>query len=153
MVLEKTLESPLGRKQIKPVNPNGNQPCMLCGRTDADVATPVVWLSNMNSWLIGKVPDAGKNWGQKEKWASEDEMTRWHHWCNGHELEQTSGDGEVQRGLACCSPWGCKELDTTGWLNKNKIKIKFLEANDKENVLLAVWERKFKNALHMEKER
>ena len=153
VVLEKTLESPFGSKQIKPVNPNWNQPCMLVGRTDADVETPVFWSSNVNSWLTGKVPDAGKNWGRKEKRTSEDEMAGWHHWCNGHEFEETSGNGEVQRGLACCSPWGCKELDITGWLNKNNIKIKFLEASDKQNVLLAVWERILKNTLHMEKQR
>ena len=74
VVLEKTLESPLGSKQIKPVNPNGNQPCMLFGRTDADIATPVIWSSNVNSWLIGKDPDAGKDWGQEEKRVTEDEM-------------------------------------------------------------------------------
>ena len=153
VVLEKTLESPFGSKQIKPVNPNWNQPCMLVGRTDADVETPVFWSSNVNSWLTGKVPDAGKNWGRKEKRTSEDEMAGWHHWCNGHEFEETSGNGEVQRSLACCSPWGCKEFDITGWLNKNNIKIKFLEASDKQNVLLAVWERILKNTLHMEKQR
>ena len=71
------------------------------------------------SWLLEKVPDAGKDWGQKEKRASEDEMAGWHHWCNGHELGQTLGDGEGQGGLACCSPWGHKELDSTGQLADN----------------------------------
>ena len=84
-----------------------------------DAEAPVFWSSDRNSWLIGKVPDAGKDWGQKEKRASEDEMARWHHWCNGHELGQTLGDGEGQRGLACCSPWGHKESDMTGRLNNN----------------------------------
>ena len=69
--------------------------------------------------VIGKVPDAGKDWGQKEKRASEDEMAGQHHRCNEHELGQTPGDGEGQGGLACCSPWGHKESDTTGWLNNN----------------------------------
>jgi len=74
---------------------------------------------NANSQLIWKVPDAGKDWRQKEKRASEDEMVGWHHQCNGHELEPTSGDGEGQGGLVCCIPWGRKELDMTGWLNNN----------------------------------
>ena len=78
-----------------------------------------IWSPDVNSWLIDKVPDAGKDWGQKEKRTSEDEMTGWHHWGNGHELGQTLGDGEGPTGPACCSPWGHKELDTTGWLNNN----------------------------------
>ena len=73
----------------------------------------------MNRWLIGKVPDAGKDWGQTEKRALEDEMGGRHHQCNEHELGQTSGDGEGQGGLVCCSPWGCKESDMTGWLDNN----------------------------------
>ena len=77
----------------------GNQPWMLVGRTDAEA--PVFWSPNANSWLIGKVPDAGKDWGKKEKRATEDEMAGQHHWCNGHELGQTPGDGEGQGGLAC----------------------------------------------------
>ena len=88
VVLEKTPESPLDSKEIKPVNPKGNQSWIFIGRNDADVETPAFWSSDVNSWLIGKVPDAGKDWGQKEKRASEDEMAGWHHWCNGHELEK-----------------------------------------------------------------
>ena len=87
-------------------------------RTDAETETPVLWSPDMNSWLIGKVPDAGKDWGQKEKKA-ENEMAGWHHQCNGHELGQTLGDGEGQGGLVCCSPWGHKELDTTRQLKNN----------------------------------
>ena len=63
------------------------------------------WSSGVNSQLIGKAPDAGKDWGQKEKTVSEDEMTGWHHWCDGDELGQTLGEGEGQGGLACCNPW------------------------------------------------
>ena len=118
VVLEKTPESPLDSKEIKPVNLKGNQPWILFGRTDAEGEPPVFWWSDGNSWLIGKVPDTGKDWGQKEKRVSEDEMAGWHHWCNGHELGQILGDGEGQRGLVCCSPWGRKELDMSGWLNK-----------------------------------
>ena len=74
-----------------------------------------------NSQLIGKVSDAWKDWRQKEKRASKDETAGWHHWCNGYELGQTSGDGEEHEGLVCCSPWGCKMLDTTGQLNNKNM--------------------------------
>ena len=95
-----------------------NQPWILIGRTDAEAVTPVFWSSDANSWLIGKVLDAGKYWGQENR-ASENVVTRWHHQCNEHELGQTLGDDEGQRGLACCGPWGHKELDMTRWLNSN----------------------------------
>ena len=80
-------------------------------------------------WLIGKVPDAWKNCRQKEKRASEDELSRWHHPCNGHELGQTLGDGEGQGGLACCGPRGRKELNMTGiidfsYFNFNELVFK-----------------------------
>ena len=81
-----------------------------------DAEAPVFWSSYANGQLIGKVPDAGKHWRQKAKKLSEDETAGWHHRCNGHELGQTSGDGEG-RGLACCSPWDLKESDMTRWLN------------------------------------
>ena len=71
------------------------------------------------TWLSTKVRDAGRDWGQMEKRASEHEMAGWHRWCNGHELGQTSGDGEGQGGLLCCSPWGHKELDTTRWVSNS----------------------------------
>ena len=119
VVLEKTPESPLGSKEIKPANLEGSQPWIVIGKTDGKDETPVFWASDANSWLIGKAPDAGKDWRQKEKRASEDKMAGWHHWCNGHELGQTSGDGEGQRGLACCRSWGCKDSDTTRWLDNN----------------------------------
>ena len=117
MVLEKPPESPLDIKEIKAVNLKGNQPWILVRRTDAEVETPVLWSSDANSWLIGKVPDAGKDWGRKEKRASEDELAGYHHRSNGHELGQGLGDAEGQRGLACCSPWGHKESDMAGQLN------------------------------------
>ena len=119
VVLEKTPESLLDSQDIKPVSFKGNRLWKLIGRTDAEVEAPVFWSFDVNRWLIGKVPDAGKDWGQKDKRASEDEMTVWHHWCNGHEPGQTLGDGEGQGGLVCCSPWGHKELDTIGWLNNS----------------------------------
>ena len=95
--LETTSESSLDSKEIKPVNLKGNQPWILIGRTDAGAETPVFWSSDENSWLIGKFPDAGKDWRQKEKRASVDEIAGWHHRCNEHELGQTSGGGEGQR--------------------------------------------------------
>ena len=113
VVLEKTPQSPLDSKEIKLVNLKGNQSWTLIGRTDAQAETPVFWSSDANSWLTGKVPDAGKDWGQKGKRVSEDEMAGRHHRCNGHELGQTLGDGEGQGGLS----WDCKGSDLTGRLN------------------------------------
>ena len=126
VMLEKTPESPLDCKEIKPVNLTGNQPWILSGRTDAEAEAPVFWSPDAKSRLTRKVPDAGKNWGQKEKRASEEEMAGWHHRCNGHELGQTLGDGEGQGGLACCHPWGHKKLDTTGRLTNNRTTFSFL---------------------------
>ena len=101
VVLDKTPENSLGSKEIKLVNFKGNEPWIHIGRTDAEAEAPVFWSPNANSWLIGKVPDSGKDWGQMEKRASENEMAGWYHWCDGHELGQTLGDGEGQGGLAC----------------------------------------------------
>ena len=103
-VLEKTPD-PLDSKEITPVNLEGNQSWTLIGRTDAEAEALVFWSSDANRWLIGKVPDAGKDWGQKEKKASEDEMSGWHHRWKGHKNGQMSGDGEGQGSLACCNPW------------------------------------------------
>ena len=120
MVLEKTLESPLDSKEIKPVNPKGNQPWILIGRTDAEAKAPILWLPQVNSQLTGKKnPDAGKDWRPKVKRVTEDEMVGWHHWFNGHEFEQTLEDSEGQGSLASCSPWGHKELVMTWRLNNN----------------------------------
>ena len=91
---------------------------MFTGRTDAEA--PIFWLSDVNRWLIGKVPDAGTDRGQKKRKASEGEIVGWYLQCNEHELGQTPGDGEGRGGLACCSPWGHKELDMTGQLNNSK---------------------------------
>ena len=117
MVLEKTLESPLDCKEIHPVNPKGNQSWIFIGRTDAETKTPILWAPDVKEWLIGKDPDAGKDWRQEEKETTEDEMVRWHQWLNEREFEQAPGVGDGQGSLACCSPWGRKELDTTEWLN------------------------------------
>ena len=119
VVLEKTLESPLDSKEIKPVNPKGNQPWIFIGRTDAEAEAPILWPPDVKSRLIRKDPDAGKDRRQEEKGMTVDEMVGWHHWLNGHEFEQTPGNSEGQGRLVCCSPWGCKELDMTEWLNSN----------------------------------
>ena len=88
---------------------------------DAEAKAPILWPPDGNSQLIGKASDAGKYWGQEEKGVTEDEMAGWHHQLNGHESEQTPEDSEGQESLACCSPWGCKELDTTVRLNNNSV--------------------------------
>ena len=113
VVLEKTLEHPLDSKEIEPVNPKGNQSWVFIGRTDVEVETPILWPPDVKSWLIGKDLDAGKDWRQEERGRTEDEMVGWHHQLNGHAFEQTLGDSEGQGSLACYSPWGCKELDST----------------------------------------
>ena len=105
VVLDKILESPLDSKEIKPVNPKGYQPWIVIGRTDAEGETPVLWSPDAKSWLIGKDPDAGKGWGQKEKAVTNNDIVGWHHRLNGREFEQTLGDSERQGSLPCCSPW------------------------------------------------
>ena len=104
-------------KEIQPVYPKGNKSWIFIGRTDVEAETPILWPPDGKNWLIGKDPDAGKDWGQKEKGITEDEIAGWHHWLNKHEFEQTLGDGERQESPLCCSPWGCNELDMTEWLN------------------------------------
>ena len=119
VVLEKTLESLLDSKEIKPVNPKGNQPWILIGMPDAEVEAPILWPPDANNQLTGNDPDAGKDWWQKKR-MTEDEMVGWHHWVNAHELGQTLGDGEWQGGLAYCTPWGHKESDTFGdWTTRS----------------------------------
>ena len=116
VVLEKTLESPLDCKEIQPVH-SQDQPWDSFGRNNVKAETPVLWPPHVNSWLIGKDPDAGRDWGQEEKGTTKDEMAGWHHRLDGCEFEWTPGDGDGQGGLACCSSWGHKELDMTEWLN------------------------------------
>ena len=82
---------------------------------------PIPWPPHAKSWLIGKDPDAGRDWGQEEKGTTEDEMAGWHHWLDGRESEWTPGDGDGQGGLACCDSWGRKGSDTTEWLNWTEI--------------------------------
>ena len=128
LVLEKTLESPLDWKEIKPVNPKGNQSWVFIGRTDAKA--PTFWPPHVNSQLTGKDPDAGKYWNREKKGMTENEMVGWHHWFNGHEFEQTLGDTEGQGSLVCCSSWDHKGSDTTEWLDShNTWKNKFSKEN------------------------
>ena len=87
VVLEKTLESPLDCKEIQPVHPKGDQSWVFIGRTDVEAEAPILWPPDAKSWLIGKDPDVGKDWGQEEKGTTEDEMVGWHHQLNGHEFE------------------------------------------------------------------
>ena len=107
VVLEKILESPLDCKEIPPVHPKGDQSWVFTGRTDAKAL--ILRPPDGKSWLIGKDPDAGKDWRQEEKGTTEDEMVGCHHGLNGHEFEWTPGAGDGQGGLACFNPWGHKE--------------------------------------------
>ena len=117
VVLEKTLDSPLDCWEIQPVNPKGNQSWIYVGRTDVEAEALILWSPDAKNWLIGKDPDAGKDWRQEDKGTTEDEMVGWHHWLDGHEFEQAVGVGDGQGSLACCSPWGHKESDMTERLN------------------------------------
>ena len=85
MVLEKILENPLDSKEIQLVHPKGNQSWIFIGKTDAEAETPILWSPDKKNWLIGKDPDAGKDWRWEEKGMTEDEMVGWHHWLDGHE--------------------------------------------------------------------
>ena len=111
VVRQKTLERHLNSKEIKPVNPKGNQPWTFTGRTDVEAKAPKLWPPDEKSRLTGKDPDAGKDWRQEEKRETEGEMAQWHYQLNGHEFDQTLGDSEGQRSLVCCSPWDPQESD------------------------------------------
>ena len=114
VVLEKTLESLLDGKEIKPVNPIGNQFWISIGRTDVEADAPILWPPDAKNWLIRKDPDARQDWRQEEKGMTEDEIVGWHHWLNGQEFEQAPGFADGQESLACYSPWG---RNSWMWLN------------------------------------
>ena len=135
VVLEKTLKSPLDSKEIQPVHPKENQSWIFIGRIDAEAETPILWPPDAKNWLLGKDPDAGKDWRQ-EKGMTEDEMVGWHHWLNGHEFEQALGVGDGQGGLVCYSPWGRKESDTTEWLNWTELCADFYGHTTVRNQIL-----------------
>ena len=105
VVLKKTLESRLAYKEIKAVNPKGNQSWIFIGRTDAEAEVSILWPPDVKNWLIGEEPDAGKDWRQ-EKGMTENEVVGWHHWLSGHEFEQALGVGDGQGSLVCYSPLG-----------------------------------------------
>ena len=113
VVLEKTLESPLDSKEIQPVHPKGNQSWIFIERSDAETEIPIRWPPDAKNWLIGKDPDAGKDWRWEEKGMTEDEMVGWHHWLDGHEFEHSLVVSDGQGSLASHSSWGHKESDMT----------------------------------------
>ena len=110
VVVEKTLESPLDCKEITSINPKGNQPWIFIGWADAEA--PILWPPDAKSQLIGRDPDAGKDWGQEEKGETEDEVVGWHHWLSGHELEQT-GKPDVLQSTGLQS-WTWQWLNNSG---------------------------------------
>ena len=117
VMLEKTLESPLDCKEIQLVHSKGDQSWIFIGRTDVEAETLILWPPDAKNWLLGKDPDAGKDWRREEKGTTEDEMAGWHHRLNGREFQWTLGVGDGQGGLSYCSPWGRKDSDTTERLN------------------------------------
>ena len=137
VVLEKTLENHLDSEGIKPINPKGNQPWIFIGRTDAEAEAPILWPPDTKSWLTGKDPDAGINWGQEEQVMTEDEMVGWHHWLNGYEFEHTPGDGEGQGSLACCIPWSHREsYMTENWTTKSQKLPRWVSGPEPASLLL-----------------
>ena len=114
-------------KGIQPVHSKGDQSWVFFGRNDAKAETPILWPPHAKSWLIGKDPDAGRDWGQEEKGTTKDEMAGWHHRLDGHEFEWTLGVSDGQGGLVCCNSWGRKESDTTEWLNWTELNWNHLE--------------------------
>ena len=110
-------QQPFKSTVIKPVISKGNQPWISIGRTDAEAELPILWPPDVKNILIGKDPNARKDWRQEEKGMTEDEMIVWHHRLDGHEFEQAPEVGDGHGGLACCSSWGRKESDTTERLN------------------------------------
>ena len=137
VVSEKTLESPLDCKEIQTVHPKGNQSWIFIGRTDAEAEAPILWPPDVKNWLIGKDPDAGKDWRLKEKGMTEDEMVVWHHRLHAHEFEHAPGVGEGQGGQACCRPWGRKAPDMTEQLN-------WTELMGPDAMILVFWMLSFK---------
>ena len=128
------LRVPLDCKEIQPIHSEGDQPWDFFGRNDAKAETPVLWPPHGKSWLIGKDSDAGRDWGQKEKGTTEDEMAGWHHWLDGRESKWTPGVGDGQGGLACCDSWGRKESDTTErliWSDWSRYKKEDEKVSDK----------------------
>ena len=114
VVLEKTLECPLDCEEIQPVHPKGNQSWVFIGTTDIETVTPIFWPPDAKSWLIGKDPDAWKDWRQEEKGSTEDEMVGWHHWLNGHEIVKLQ-ELVMDREAWCAAVYGV----TNSWTRLN----------------------------------
>ena len=128
-MLEKTLERPLGCKEIQPVHPKRDQSWVFIGRTDVEAEIPILWPPDGKNWLTGKDPDAGRDWGQEEKGTTEDEMAGWHHRFDRHGFGWTPGVGDGQGGLVCCDTWGHKESDMTerlNWTPKSELSLRAL---------------------------
>ena len=134
VVLEKTLESPLDCKEVQPVHPKGDQSWVFIGRTNAKAETPIFCPPHVKSWLIGKGPNAGRDWGQEEKGTTEDEIVGWHHWLNGHEFGWTMRVDDGQGGLAYCCSWHRKESDTTERLNWTELMYRIASQESIEQV-------------------
>ena len=130
VLLEKTLESPLGCKEIKSVYPKGNQSWIFIRRTDAEAETPIIWPPDEKSWLIWKYPDAGKDWRQEEKGKIEDEMVGWLHWLDRHEFEQVLRVGDKTGRPGVLQSMGSQRVrhdwvTELNWKYKNKHYIFF----------------------------
>ena len=143
VVLGQTLESPLDCTEIQSVHPKGDQSLAFIGRTDAEAETPILWPPHAKSWLIGKNPDAGRDWGQEEKGTTEDEMAGWHHRLDGHEFEWTPGVGDGRGGLARYDSWGHKESDWAIEMNRtdgfSSSRVWMWELDRKESWVLNNW--------------
>ena len=147
VVLEKTLESPLDYKEIQPVSPKGDESLIFTGRADAEAETPILWPSDAKNWLIGKDPDAGKDWRREEKREIEDEKDGWHHWLNGHEFEWALGV-VMDREAWCAAIHGVKRV-WHDWATELKWRneiVKFAEMLvDLKTVIQSIESQKEKN--------
>ena len=117
---------------LSKVPPKGDQSWVFIGQTDVEAETPILWPPDVKSWLTGKDPDAGKDWGQEDKGTTEDEMVGWHHWLNGRGFGWTLGVGDGQGGLTCCSSWGRRvghnwETELNWKFEKLRIRLWFID--------------------------
>ena len=127
VVLEKILERPLDNKEIRPVHPKGNQSWIFIGRTGAKAETPVLWPPDAKRWLIGKDPDAGKDWRQEEKGPTEDEVVGWHNWLSGHNFGHALGVGDREAWLVAVHGVTKSWIRLRDWTELNWNKEKSLQ--------------------------
>ena len=133
VMMQKTFESPLDYKKIKPVSTKGNQSWIFIGRTDAEAEAPILWPPDSKGWLIQKDPNSGKDWRQEEKGMTEGEMVKWHYWLDGHEFEQALGVGDRHRRLAC--PWVEKSrMWLRNWTELIKIKESLNQVENQQHL-------------------